>query len=76
MALMPPRKPKPPGKKTVKPTPNRSGVPLHIYIPPAIRQAMDDCATANRRKLTQEVLIALEEHLKRQNRMPPEEVAD
>lgn len=50
--------------------PKRSGVPLHIYVPAAIRQAIDQCAEANRRKLTQEVLIALEEHLKKQGRMP------
>lgn len=51
-------------------TPVRTGVPLHIYIPPALRDAIDSCAESNRRKLTQEVIIALEEHLKKAGRWP------
>lgn len=74
MSLMPTRKrPDPdtdPGRKN---GPKRTGVPLHIYIPPELRQAIDDCADANRRKLTQEVVIALEEHLKRQGLWPPKD---
>lgn len=51
--------------------PRRTGVPLHIYVPPELRDAMDAAADANRRKLTQEVIIALEDHLKKQGRWPP-----
>ncbi len=44
--------------------PNRSGVPLHVYIPPALDAALEACAAANRRKVTAEVVIALEKHLR------------
>lgn len=50
--------------------PNRTGVPLHVYIPPDIREALDAMAEDNRRPLTSEVLIALEAHLKAAGRMP------
>ncbi len=50
--------------------PNRTGVALHIYIPPDIRAAMDALAGDNRRPLTTEVLIALEAHLRAAGRMP------
>lgn len=50
--------------------PNRTGVPLHIYIPPEVRAALDALADENRRPLTTEVLIALENHLKAAGRWP------
>jgi hypothetical protein len=50
--------------------PNRSGVPLHVYLPPEVRAAMDALADDNRRSLTTEVLIALENHLKATGRWP------
>ena len=74
MPFMPTRKrPEPTDGESPKTGPNRTGVPLHIYISPELRQAIDSCADENRRKLTQEVVIALEEHLKRQGRWPPAE---
>lgn len=43
--------------------PNRSGVPIHFYAPPELREALDACAADNRRTMTAEAMIALENHL-------------
>jgi hypothetical protein len=51
--------------------PRRTGVPLHVYIPPDLRAAMDRLAGENRRSLTSEVMIALENHLKAVGQWPP-----
>lgn len=68
MLVMAKKKPEP--EESVR-RPNRTGTPLHIYIPPELRAAIDQCAENNRRKLTQEVVIALENHLKGQGLWPP-----
>ena len=57
-------------KKTKPGKQGRKGVPLHIYIPPALSDALAQAAEAGRRKLTQEVIIALEEHLRKLKRWP------
>lgn len=58
-----------------KPKPNRTGVPLYVYVPPEIRSAIDELAERNRRPLTSEVLIALEAHLKAAGLWPPKKPA-
>lgn len=50
--------------------PNRSGVPLHIYIPPDLRAVIEALADDGRRSITNEVIIALEEYAARQGRWP------
>jgi hypothetical protein len=50
---------------------SRTGLPLHVYLPPALRRAFEDLATANRRTLTEEVAIALEERLEKFGKWPP-----
>jgi hypothetical protein len=59
------RQPKRPKK------PNRSGVPLHVYIPPELRAVIDAMAGSNRRPLTTEVIIALENHARAAGLWPP-----
>jgi hypothetical protein len=49
----------------------RTGVTLHIWIPPALREAIDALATEKRRALTTEVIIALEKHLTDEGKWPP-----
>ena len=44
--------------------PNRTGVPLHVYIPAQLDADLTAHATKNRRKVTAEVIIALEEYLR------------
>lgn len=56
--------------------PNRQGVPLHIWIPPALRDAIDALAERNRRPLTNEVVMALEKHLAAEGLWPPESQPD
>jgi len=45
--------------------PNRKAVSTHIGFPPALRLAIESLAERNRRPLTTEILIAVEEHLRR-----------
>lgn len=60
------------GKHSPEPKrPKRTGVPLHIYLPPELRAAIDALAEDNRRLLTVEVIMALENHLKAAGRWPP-----
>lgn len=47
-----------------RPKPARTGVPLHVWIDPRLRRAMDLLAAQTRRSLTTEVTMALESHLK------------
>jgi hypothetical protein len=56
---------KEPGKRG---RPKRGGVPLHVIIPPHIKAEFDRLADENRRPLTTEILIALEERLDRLGR--------
>jgi hypothetical protein len=53
------------------PPPNRTGVPLYAYIPPALRDALDALVARNRRSITAEVQIALERHLQAEGMWPP-----
>ena len=41
----------------------RQGTPMTVYLPPALRAALDALADDNRRTLTAEVVMALEAHL-------------
>lgn len=54
-----------------QPRPKRKGLPLNIYIPKKLREALDKSAEANRRPVTSETVIALEEYLARQGHWPP-----
>lgn len=65
------RNTRPPEEDPEKRRPNRSGVPLHIYISRELRQAINELAEENRRLITTEVVIALENHLKAAGRWPP-----
>lgn len=58
---------KPPKKQ------KRKGVPLHVYLPPPLMEVLVACAADHRRKLTQEVVLALEGYLKALGRWPPPE---
>jgi hypothetical protein len=49
----------------------RTGLPLHVYLEPALRQALDQLAARSRRSVTAEVSIALENHLKEAGLWPP-----
>ena len=51
--------------------PNRTSVPLHINIDPELRKAIDALSEENRRSLTLEVTIALEERLAKFGKWPP-----
>lgn len=62
MLVMPPKK---------KPKRIRKGAPLNIYLPQKLRDALDDSAEGNRRPVTSETIIALEEYLTRQGKWPP-----
>jgi hypothetical protein len=45
------------------PKPNRTGKPLHVWLEPRLRDAIDTLAERTRRSLTTEVTMALEKHL-------------
>jgi hypothetical protein len=49
----------------------RSGRPLNVWIPEELRAALDASAAKNRRPLTTEVAIALEQYLQTQGLWPP-----
>lgn len=65
VAMSPAKKPDEKPKR-----PNRSGVPLHIYIPPALDGIISAGAKRRRRKITQEVIVAIEEHYRRLGELP------
>jgi hypothetical protein len=54
----------------------RTGVSLHVYIGPALREAMDKLIERDRRSLTTEVEMALENHLKEKGLWPPKPAED
>ena len=64
-------KPKMSATKQQAPATKRAGKPLHVWIPEALRDAIDKAAEVNRRHLTSEVEIALEEYLTKQGLWPP-----
>jgi hypothetical protein len=49
----------------------RAGAPLHVYLDPRLRAAIERLAAKHRRTLTVEVSIALEEHCAKANEWPP-----
>lgn len=53
-----------------KDPPKRAGKPLHVWIPKNLRDAIDAAADKNRRHITSEVEIALEEYLAKQGLWP------
>ena len=57
--------------KSDRPKPVRTGVSLHVYIDPTLRDAMDGLVSRTRRSLTTEVEIAIENHLKAEGLWPP-----
>jgi superfamily II DNA/RNA helicase len=53
------------------PRQNRTGEAIQFYAPPGTRAVLRDLADAARRKLTAEILLAIEEHLRRHGRHLP-----
>jgi hypothetical protein len=51
---------------------NRTGVSLHVYIEPALREALDRLVDREERGLTAEVSRALRVYLAQQGLWPPE----
>jgi hypothetical protein len=49
----------------------RDGKPLHCWIDEQLREAMDEACRRNRRKLREEVSIALENYLRTLGLWPP-----
>jgi hypothetical protein len=70
MSLVAERKPNP-GKKKPGRKPGRVGVPFHFYGPPELHAAMQRIASANRRTLTAELLLAIERHVEIHGGTPP-----
>ena len=66
-------KPKKPEPEPAKRRSNRTGLPLHVYLPPALRRAIDDMAESTQRTVTVEVMRALEAHLRAGGFWPPPE---
>jgi hypothetical protein len=58
-------------KKTVKTKQKRKGKNLNIWIEGVLREAIGQLADRNRRPLTEEVSIALENHLSAAGLWPP-----
>lgn len=56
--------------------PQRTGKPLHVWLDPPLRDALDTLLTQTRRSLTTEVSIALEEHLKKAGLWPPAQTGE
>ena len=54
-----------------QPGPDR--VPLHIEVPPAVKQGLERLAERNFRKITAEAIIALQNHLAANGLWPPTE---
>lgn len=51
--------------------PNRTGVPLQLYVPPWVKDVLAGMAEDGRRSLTNEVLTALEAHIRAAGRWSP-----
>jgi hypothetical protein len=66
------RKPTDPEPLAPPKPPNRSGVALFVYVPPELRAAIVALAARTRRTLTTEVVIALENHAKKNGLWPPD----
>jgi hypothetical protein len=49
----------------------RKGKPLNVWIESDLRKAIDEACKRNRRKLNEEVSIALEEYLEKLDLWPP-----
>ena len=62
-----PRKP----RKDAGRRPQRTGVPLNVWLPRGLREALDVLLVRTRRSLTTEVVIALEKHLEEAGLWPP-----
>lgn len=58
------------GSSATPPKQTRNGKPLHVWLDPALREAIDALAEDTRRSLTTEVAMALEEHLRKAGRWP------
>lgn len=56
-----------------KKNPKRTGKPLHVWLDPALRDAVETARKRNRRKLKDEVSIALEDYLRRMGLWSDEE---
>jgi len=56
--------------------PNRTGVPLQLYVPPWVKDVLAGMAEDGRRSLTSEVLTALEAHIRAAGRWSPGAEAD
>jgi hypothetical protein len=67
---MPPSTAPSPAPDTRK-KPTRTGVSLHVYVEPALREAIEAAAKSHRRSLTGEVSLALEAHLRSLGLWPP-----
>lgn len=52
--------------------PSRRGKALHLWIDPALRELLESLAERNRRTITVEVTIALEERFRRLGLLPPQ----
>lgn len=63
MSIMTERKKKADSAGKGKRKPKRKGKPLHVWLEPALRDAIDESADLHRRKITEEVSIALEKYL-------------
>ena len=57
--------------KSTKKVVTRTGSPLHVWIDPALKKALDQALKISRRKLNAEVAVALEEYLTKQGLWPP-----
>jgi TraY domain len=69
MHVMAKRKPKEPKARVSR----RTGVPIMVWIPPELRDALDVLKNRTRRSLTTEVVMALETHLQSHNLWPSSE---
>jgi hypothetical protein len=58
-------------KTTERKTLQRRGKPLNVWVPLELRDALDASAARNRRPLTTETVIALENYLTAQGLWPP-----
>ncbi len=74
MPVVAKKKPAPSGNEEKKQ--RRHGVPLQMYLPAWVKEALESLAQDGRRPLTSECMIALEAHLKAAGRWnPPKDAA-
>lgn len=57
--------------ETPPPKGTRRGRPLHVWLDPRMREALDALAARTRRLITTEVVMALEKHLAEAGLWPP-----